>query len=79
MLPKTLQTYVDFMARENRPVKFEEIIASYPGRANSFRFLKQRGLVENVVRGYEPGETYTGPRTPKYILTEKGRAQVTTL
>lgn len=71
-LPKSLQAYVDFIARANRPCEFQEVVTVTPGR-NYFRRLVARGLVENIVRGYTRfDEPYTGPRMSKYILTEKG-------
>lgn len=74
-LPPTLQKYVDYMASENRPLGFSEIVAITP-RVNLFRKLEQRGLIVNVVKGYEPGEPYTGPRMSKYVLTEAGKRHV---
>lgn len=51
------------MANAGQPLEFPEIVAAYPGRVNSFRFLLKCGLVENVTVGYTgaPGEVYDGP------------------
>lgn len=78
-LPRTLQLYVDFIARAGRPVGFLEVVnACTPGR-NTFRLLHQRGLIINTVKGYTPGEPYTGPRPPLYVLTEKGKTFVSSV
>lgn len=69
-LPPTLQAMVIGMYKAGRALEFTEIIAFAPPRTNTFRHLRRRGLIRNVVRGYEPGEQYTGPRTPKYVLTD---------
>lgn len=73
-LPRTLQLYVDFMARAGRPVLFTEVQRSGPPRVNKFRNLLQRGLVVNTVKPYTRDEPYTGPRLPLYVLTKKGKA-----
>lgn len=76
MLSPALQKYVDFVAAAGRPVCFTEIVALTPGY-NGFRFLKQRGLVENVVPSYRGDAPYTGPRPPKYVLTQLGWKETT--
>lgn len=76
-LPKTLQKYVDFLAAAREPQEWHAIIqACTPGR-NFFWAARRRGLVRNVVPEYARGDVYTGPRMPKYELTEKGRGYVT--
>lgn len=75
-LPPSLQRYVNFIAAAGRPVGLSEVIALTPGR-NYLRCLQGRGLVRNVVEPYEKGDKYTGPRLPKYVLTEEGERRVT--
>lgn len=74
-LPPTLQKYVNFIASAGRPVSFKEIVSATPGY-NGFGHLKRRGLVKNIVPGYTSirDEPYTGPRTPRYVLTATGRS-----
>lgn len=43
----------------------------------TFRHLQRRSLVENVVPSYRADEAYTGPRIPKYVLTEEGKKHLT--
>ena len=75
-LPKTLQCYVDHLARAGRPLDFTEIVSVTPG-VNRFRDLRSRGLIENIVPGYSGNEPYTGPRTSQYVLTAAGWRQTT--
>ena len=74
-LPQSLQIYIDFMAKADRPVGSTEVLETTPGY-NGFRHLKDRGLIKNIVRGYKPGEPFTGPKPVKYVLTKKGRQYV---
>lgn len=69
-LPPTLEMMVIGMYKAGRALEFMEIIAFTPARTNTFRHLLRRGMICNVVAGYKPGEDYTGPRMPKYVLTD---------
>ena len=76
-LPKTLQTYVDYMAKEDRPVTFSEIVAQTPAY-NGFTYLVCRRLIKIYAENkYKDGEPYTGPRETTYVLSLLGRSQVT--
>lgn len=75
-LPPVLQKYVDFMAQENRPLMFSEVVdVCSPGR-NSFWALIRRQLVVDTTPGYRRDEPYTGPKFSRYVLTDWGRALV---
>ena len=74
-LPPTLQKYVNHMAAVGQPMEFAEIVSVTPNY-NGFRHLRGSDLIENTVPGYKPDEAWTGPRTPKYVLTDVGRSFV---
>ena len=75
-LPPLLQRYVDCLYLAQEPQAFERVYHAGETHVNHFGKLLKRGLVVNVVKGYEKDEPYTGPRMPKYVLTEKGRKHV---
>lgn len=72
-IPPTIRKYLEYMAAEDRPLTFTEIVSVTP-RVNLFRRLEPLGLIENVVPPYRDGEPYTGPRPSRYVLTDAGRA-----
>ena len=76
-LPRSLQKYVDYMAKEGAPRTFAEIVRVTSPGLNTFRFLEKRGLIENVIKSYKKGDIYTSPRMPQYILTLEGLSHVT--
>lgn len=74
MLPRTIQIAVDTLAASGRAMEWPEF--AVVNGWNAFRLIKARGLVRNIVPGYKPGEAYTGPRMPCYVLTDKGKSFV---
>lgn len=71
-LPKTLQKYVNFMARKRRPLTFAEIVVITPG-VNKFSFLERRHLITEIEPNYyKAGDRYTCPRLSEYVLSGEG-------